>query len=287
MNHQERITKMHRLLLGWYKKAKRDLPWRSTRDPYAIVLSEIMLQQTQVDRVIPKWHAWLVQFPTWHALAKAKTANVLKAWSGLGYNRRALMLQKLAVHVDVQGAFPSDEAALRNLPGIGLYTAAAVAAFAFRIPGSAPVDTNIDRVLRRVFGLQHKDAKAIAHFAKEAVPPQVHAWNHALMDLGASKCTARKPQCETCPLKTICVSYPCAGDDIVKVKQKKFAGSDRMYRGRILRALHEKGFLRRNDVGKMIDMPDQERRERIVQGLVKDGFIMIDANGVIRIAEKV
>lgn len=286
MHQQDRITNMHQLLLAWYKKAQRDLPWRKTQDPYAIVLSEVMLQQTQVDRVIPKWHAWLAAFPTWQALARAKTASVLKAWSGLGYNRRALMLQKLAGTIEERGSFPKDEESMRALPGIGPYTAGAVAAFAFRIKGSAPVDTNIDRVLRRVFGYHKKDAKAVAALAKEVVPADVASWNHALMDLGASKCVARKPQCETCPLRTICASYPCKGDDIVKVKQKKFEGSDRMYRGRLLRALHKEGVLRRNKVGSAIDlMSNEDRVDRIVAGLVKDGFIGVDAQGEVRITE--
>ncbi len=285
MTQKERITKMRRLLLSWYKNAKRDLPWRKTQDPYAIVLSEVMLQQTQVDRVKPKWESWLQLFPTWASLARAKTADVLKAWSGLGYNRRALMLQKLAATVEERGSFPQDEEAMRDLPGIGPYTAAAVAAFAFRIKGSAPVDTNIDRVLRRVFGYHKKNAKAVAALAKEVVPTDVASWNHALMDLGASKCNARKPQCETCPLRTICVSYPCKGDDIVKTKQKKFEGSDRMYRGRLLRALHKNSVLRRNNVGKEIGLSDDVRVQRIIAGLTKDGFITIDTQGNVRIAE--
>lgn len=285
MHQQDRITNMHQLLLAWYKKAQRDLPWRKTQDPYAIVLSEVMLQQTQVDRVIPKWHAWLAAFPTWQALARAKTADVLKAWSGLGYNRRALMLQKLASTVEEWGSFPEDEESMRDLPGIGPYTAAAVAAFAFRTPGSAPIDTNIDRVLRRVFGYRKKDAKAVALLAKKIAPPDVASWNHALMDLGASKCGARKPQCETCPLQKICASYPCKGDDIVKVKQKKFEGSDRMYRGRLLRALHKATVLRRNNLGKEIGLSDDIRIQRIIDGLTKDGFIEVDTQGNIRIAE--
>lgn len=285
MNHQERITKMRRLLLSWYQKAQRDLPWRKTQDPYAIVLSEVMLQQTQVDRVKPKWENWLLLFPTWTSLARAKTADVLRAWSGLGYNRRALMLQKLAATVEERGSFPQDEESMRDLPGIGPYTAAAVAAFAFRIKGSAPVDTNIDRVLRRVFGYHKKDAKALATLAKEVVPTNVASWNHALMDLGASKCVARKPQCETCPLQKICASYPCKGDDIVKVKQKKFEGSDRMYRGRLLKVLHKNSVLRRNDVEKEIGLSDETRLQRILAGLTKDGFITTDAQGSVRISE--
>lgn len=285
MNQKERITKMQVLLLAWYKKAGRDLPWRKTHDPYAIVLSEVMLQQTQVDRVIPKWFAWLSLFPTWRDVAAAKTADILRAWSGLGYNRRALMLQRLAVSVEALGGFPKESEEMKKLPGIGPYTAGAVAAFAFRIPGSAPVDTNIDRVLRRVFGYRQKDARDVAALAQAAVPTDVASWNHALMDLGASKCNARKPQCETCPLKTICASYPCKGDDIVKAKQKKFAGSDRMYRGRILRALHKKSVLRRNELAKEIVLDDGDRFERILIQLQKDTFITIDPQGFVRIAE--
>ncbi|NBS67576.1 A/G-specific adenine glycosylase [bacterium] len=285
MMHQERITAMREMLLAWYEKAKRDLPWRKTRDPYAIVLSEVMLQQTQVDRVRSKWEMWLQLFPTWQALARAKTADVLRAWSGLGYNRRALMLQKLATTVEEQGTFPDEEEKMRELPGIGPYTAAAVAAFAFRKKGSAPVDTNIDRVLRRVFKFHGKDTKAIAALAKEVVPEDVASWNHALMDLGASKCTARRPQCETCPLRTICASYPCEGDDIVKVKQKKFEGSDRMYRGRILRALHKYGTLRRHEVGREIDLFDEERIDRLIKGLQKEAFISVDEKKCIKIKE--
>ncbi len=286
MTHKERITKMRRALLAWYKKAGRDLPWRKTRDPYAIVLSEVMLQQTQVDRVRPKWEMWLERFPTWQALAQAKNVDILTAWSGLGYNRRALMLKELAKTVGERQGFPSEEEAMRELPGIGPYTAAAVAAFALRKKGSAPVDTNIDRVLRRVFGAHNQHAKFITALAKEVVPEDVASWNHALMDLGASKCTARRPQCETCPLKNICASYPCAGDDIVKVKQKKFEGSDRMYRGRLLRALQKTRVLKRSEVGKEIHLADEARIDRIVQGLEKDLFITQDAEKNIQIREE-
>ncbi len=281
-----RITAFRRKLLAWFRIVGRDLPWRQTHDPYAIVVSEIMLQQTQVDRVIPKYQAWLQTFPTWEILAKASTTDVLKAWSGLGYNRRALMLQRLAQTIVVRGSFPQEIDDMIKLPGIGPYTAHAVAAFAFQKKGAAPVDTNIDRVLRRVFGRRDARKKEIAELAQTVAPKDVWSWNHALMDLGATKCMARNPKCETCPLKDICLSYPCIGDDIVKVKQKKFEGSDRMYRGKIVKMLQGREFLPVRQLGRLLDLTDKERMKRILDGLVKDGFIIVDAQGSLRIADK-
>ncbi len=265
---------MRRLLLLWFRKSGRDLPWRRTSDPYAIVLSEIMLQQTQVDRVIPKYEAFLQELPTFEALAQAKTAQVLRLWSGLGYNRRALNLQRLAQEVVRSGGFPKDIETMQALPGIGPYTAHAVAAFAFRSKRAAPIDTNIRRVMTRVFGLQKKEARAVVAVVDLGKGRDSWAWNHALMDLGATKCTAKRPDCSSCPLQEICLSYPCAGDDVVVPKQKKFLGSDRMYRGRLLKKLHENSILRRNDIGIQIGLHDPERLSRIVDDLVKEGFLV-------------
>lgn len=265
---------MRRLLLLWFRKSGRDLPWRRTSDPYAIVLSEIMLQQTQVDRVIPKYEAFLQELPTFEVLAQAKTAQVLRLWSGLGYNRRALNLQRLAQEVVRRGGFPKDIETMLTLPGIGPYTAHAVAAFAFRSKHAAPIDTNIRRVMTRVFGLQKKEARAVVAVVDLGKGRDSWAWNHALMDLGATKCTAKRPDCSSCPLQEICLSYPCAGDDVVVPKQKKFLGSDRMYRGRLLKKLHEKSILRRNDIGIQIGLHDPERLSRIVDDLVKEGFLV-------------
>lgn len=282
MTKTERIGKMRRKLLAWFKETGRDLPWRRTSDPYRILVSEVMLQQTQVDRVIPKYHAFLMKFPSWKKLAEAEQADVVRMWDGLGYNRRAVALHRLAKVITTpnpslgrrggMGELPSDYDALVALPGIGPYTAEAVRAFAFRAKGAAPVDTNIERILKRVFRAHAFDRKQLQKLAKEVAPGDSWSWGHAMMDLGATVCTARSPKCESCPLKAICASYPCEGGDVVKRPQKKFADSDRMYRGRIVAQLRGRSF----DVDALqvaIALVDEERFGRLVDGLRKEGII--------------
>jgi A/G-specific adenine glycosylase len=202
-------------LLAWYARQGRvHLPWRTTRDPYRILVSETMLQQTQVERVIPLYEAFVARFPTFEALAAAEAGDVVRAWRGLGYNSRAVRLHALASAVVARhgGALPQETAALRALPGIGAYTAAAVRAFAFDLDDAA-VDVNVRRVIHRVaFGVEHPpragdgtlDTLAIA-----AVPRGAgHDWNSAMMDLGATLCTARAPKCLVCPLRDACVAAP-------------------------------------------------------------------------------
>ena len=161
-------------LLAWYARSGRDLPWRRTHDPYEILVSEVMLQQTQVARVLPRYSAWLARWPTYGSLAAASTADVLREWQGLGYNRRAVNLQRAARAVVELGGFPRDVAALERLPGIGPYTARAIACFAFGAQVATP-DVNARRVLERATG------------SPDATPPdgQAYAWNQALFDLGA------------------------------------------------------------------------------------------------------
>ncbi len=176
----------------------RDLPWRRTRDPWAVLVSEVMLQQTQVPRVIPIWEAFMAEFPTVAACAEASQADVVRAWAGLGYNRRAVNLHRAAVLMD--GMVPRDLDALLRLPGIGPYTARAVLAFAWE-EDVAVVDTNIARVLSRRAGrrLTPREAQAMAD---ALVPPgRAWEWNQRLMDLGALVCTARAPACERCWLR--------------------------------------------------------------------------------------
>jgi A/G-specific adenine glycosylase len=199
-------------LLAWFAENGRDLPWRRTRDPYAILVSEVMLQQTQAARVVPRYLAWLERWPTAEALAAAATAEVLREWQGLGYNRRALSLQRAAREVAANG-WPDD---LSTLPGVGPYTAAAVACFAF---GRAvlPVDVNVQRVLERT-GASFDPGCA-----------------QALMDLGATMCIARVPRCGECPLADSC---PSRGRRFEPAhKQGPFEGSFRQRRGAALRAL--------------------------------------------------
>jgi A/G-specific adenine glycosylase len=242
------LPQIQQTLLDWYARAGRDLPWRHTRDPYAILVSELMLQQTQVDRVIPKWEAWLEQFPTVQALADAPTSAVIKAWSGLGYNRRAINLQRLAQAVVAAhgGNIPGDVAELKALPGVGPYTAGAVAAFAHNRP-VAMVDVNIRRLLHRLFvGAEVPDYRVsegeIWSLARAAVPPGRSAdWHQALMDLGAMICRPR-PACDRCPVRNWCRAAPefaALPPDAPRPtkSQGRWEGSNRQYRGRILRAL--------------------------------------------------
>lgn len=201
-----------RKLLGWYDRAARDLPWRRTRDPYRIAVSEFMLQQTQVSRVAEYYPRFLARFPTIEKLAAARPKAVREAWDGLGYYRRASNLHALArvVSRDHGGKVPSDPVELDKLPGVGRYTAGAIATFAYEKPVPA-VDTNVNRVLRRVFiggnrALRTSD-RVVWDLAATLVPkigPRAWKFNQAIMELGATVCTARKPKCPECPVLTDC-----------------------------------------------------------------------------------
>ena len=272
---QNATTLFRKRLLIWFSQNGRSLPWRTTSDPYAIVVSEIMLQQTQVDRVIPKYYAWLKAFPNWKRLASASQVQTLKLWNGLGYNRRALMLQRLAHEVikNKDGELPRSAMEMQKLPGIGPYTAQAVGAFAFRLPKSAPVDTNVARIIRRVFGLQSARLDVIADVASDLVPRDVWTWNHAMMDFGALVCTARQPKCAACPMRDTCEAYRLGDFGASKKSQTKFIGSDRMFRGRILQALHA-GPSALKKLAKEIGLEgDPKRFEKVLNGLAKEGFV--------------
>ena len=202
-------------LLDWYRINGRDLPWRRTSDPYHILVSEVMLQQTQVDRVLPKYAEWLAKYPSLDALAQAPVQDVAETWRPLGYNIRPRRLHDIARESVARygGQLPSDEETLRSFKGIGEYTAGAVLSFAFG-QRKAILDTNVARVLYRVF-VGRGDAKSHAmkrHLwdVSRAVLPVRHVFdfNQALMDFGATLCSARKPKCVACPMRTRCVSYP-------------------------------------------------------------------------------
>ncbi len=204
-----------RRLLAWYGRHQRPLPWRRTRDPYAILVSEIMLQQTQVSRVEDYWTRFLRRYPTVDDLASASSDAVHESWAGLGYYARARNLHAAAKEVvrDHAGRLPSDPDALRKLPGIGRYTAAAVASIAFGADVGT-VDTNVARVLARAFGIRGRKKSAQRERRTwnlvNALVPRGRAgdWNQALMDLGATICTARAPRCGGCPVKTACRYAP-------------------------------------------------------------------------------
>jgi A/G-specific adenine glycosylase len=233
------------LLLDWYDEHGRDLPWRHTRDPYAVLVSEVMLQQTQVERVIPRYEAWLERWPTVEALAEAPTAEVIREWQGLGYNRRAVNLRRAAQVVADRG-WPED---LTELPGVGRYTADAVRRFAFDEP-VLPVDTNVRRVEERT-GYTFSPAAA-----------------HALMDLGATVCLARIPRCGICPLASGCPSRGRRYEPLRK--QSRFEGSFRQRRARTLGLVAEKS------------RPLASLDDPVVAALARDGLVEIDA-GVVRL----
>jgi A/G-specific adenine glycosylase len=204
-----------RRLLTWYRRHGRDLPWRRTTDPYHILVSEVMLQQTQVDRVLPKYHEWLEKYPSLHALAAAAENDVAVTWRPLGYNIRPRRLHAIARESVERygGALPDDEETLRSFKGIGEYTAGAVMSFAFG-KRAAILDTNVARVLFRVFvgrgdPKSHAMKKHLWAISRTVLPHRhVFDFNQALMDFGATLCTARRPQCLVCPMRDSCAAYP-------------------------------------------------------------------------------
>jgi A/G-specific adenine glycosylase len=234
---------MEDLLLTWYAAHGRDLPWRHTRDPYAILVSEVMLQQTQVERVMPHWTAWLERWPTVEALAEASPAEVIRGWQGLGYNRRALNLHRAAQAVARDG-WPDD---LTQLPGVGRYTAAAVANFAFGVD-VLPVDVNVQRIQERTG----------AEFGGRST--------QALFDLGATICLARIPRCEACPLAEACPSRGMRAEPLRK--QSHFEGSFRQRRARTLRLVA--------DTARPLDDLDADA----VASLARDGLVHVSGGTV-------
>ena len=247
-------------VLEWYADHGRDLPWRQTRDPYEILVSEVMLQQTQVSRVIERWTAWLERWPTVESLASAHTAELVRAWSGLGYNRRAIMLGRAARAVVDRGGFPREVAELQQLPGVGPYTARAIACFAFGAQVAAP-DTNARRVLARSLGKADADPP----------PGRAYEWNQALFDLGATVCLARVPRCDRCPLAAGC---PSRGTRFAPLRrQGPLAGSRREQRARVVRSLHAG------------PRPAGDYDEAIVESLRRDGLVVSGPGATIALPE--
>ncbi len=248
-------------LLRWYDEQGRDLPWRRTRDPYAVLVSEVMLQQTQVARVVPRYEAWLERWPDAAALAAASPADVLREWVGLGYNRRALRLRDACVAVARDG-WPVTASGLRALPGVGPYTAAAVASFAFDEQVAA-VDVNVARVSARL-------GTEPATLVPEG---RAASFNHAMMDLGATICTARRARCEACPVARLCPSEGVVAAPVARGgARQRFEDTDRFARGRIVAALAA-GEALPGGLG-------EERTERALAGLVRDGLVVRDGDAV-------
>ncbi len=306
------VEQVHRDLLQWYSVHQRALPWRSISDPYAILVSEIMLQQTQVERVLPKYHQFLAAFPTLAALAAAPTAEVISVWVPLGYNSRAVRLQSIARQViaEYEGRIPASIDDLLRLKGIGRYTAGAIACFAYH-QQVATVDTNIYRVLHRIFlGLEHPDPHItndqMVTCAEQVLPVgEAYNWNQALMDLGATICGSANPQCARCPLQARCAAYQemsryslfpdgTVVRQLRKVAEKKapyetkpFTSTNRYFRGRIvdhLRSLAAEQRMTLADLGPIIKADygaaDHVWLVKLVEGLAKDGLVDVRDDGV-------
>jgi A/G-specific adenine glycosylase len=276
------LTALQEGLIGWWAASGRDLPWRATRDPWAVLVSELMLQQTQVARVAPRWSEFLGRFPSPATCAAAPVGDVVRAWQGLGYNRRAVTLHQAAQAVVARpgGSLSADLDALLALPGVGPYTARAVLAFAFEVDVGL-VETNSARVLARAIAgrpLSRAEAQATAD---SLVPPGCGwAWNSAVTDLGATVCTKRAPACAACPIIAWCiwaqagrpVEDPAEGTAGGGRRQSPFAGSDRQGRGRLLDALR-RGPVPLDQTDWAAGWPDEhERARRVAAGLVADGL---------------
>jgi A/G-specific adenine glycosylase len=293
-----RLASIRRSLFRWYRtNGRRELPWRLARNPYHTVVSEFMLQQTQVDRAARLFESFVARFPDFAALARASGADVLRAWQGLGYNSRALRLRAVAesVVVNYGGRMPAETAELRALPGIGPYTASAIRAFAFDLD-DAPVDTNVRRIVRRLFfGIEPvpaPSARELDGLAQALLPSgQAHDWSSAMMDLGATICTARAPQCAICPVAQSCAAAPVDAVALELVRKRElarrapserlpFAQTTRFARGRIVDRLREL------PAGRQISLLDLHRSlepllpgrspeelHELVSGLVRDGLV--------------
>jgi A/G-specific adenine glycosylase len=264
--------------LDWYHAHGRHLPWRRTRDPYRVLVSEVMLQQTQVARVEPAYRAFLERFPTLVTLAEAPTAAVLEQWRGLGYNRRAVNLQRtcraMVEHHD--GEVPATLDALLALPGIGPYTARALLVFAFEQPVAA-VDVNVVRVLHRAVTGEPVAPQARQRLGDALVAERPWATAQALMELGARLCTLRRPNCVDCPLRAMCVwnvagaPAPDPAGSPARRPVQRFADSDRYHRGRLLDALRA-GAVAECDVMSAARTDDAARALRLAHALVSEGL---------------
>ena len=308
----EQLKRVHSYLLQWYAAEHRDLPWRSTHDSYAILVSEIMLQQTQVQRVLPKYEQFLTAFPSLADLAAASTADVISVWVPLGYNMRAVRLQSIARQVmnEFDGNLPDTIEELLRLKGIGRYTAGAIACFAF-LQQVAMVDTNIHRVLHRVFlGMDLSEPRLTDDqrliFAELVLPDgKAYDWNQALMDLGATICTSANPQCSRCPLQDVCKTYAELSQyslfpsgttmrQLRKIAEKKevyqkqpFTSTNRYFRGRIVDHLCSQPEGQRiplSVLGLKIKHDFQEEDliwlQQLVEKLAKDGLVDFAEEGV-------
>ena len=284
-------------LLAWYDRVRRPLPWRATRDPYALLVSEVMLQQTQAARVVPYFEAFLARFPDPATLAAAPPREVLAVWSGLGYNRRALAL-RAAARIIAERGWPDD---LTELPGVGPYTAAAVGSFAWDRHHAA-IDTNASRVIERFDGVARPPSEVAARATALIPAGRAAAFNHAMMELGATVCRARAPQCDACPIGAGCAtgSTGTAERDGPKGRSARSAGraaarfedTDRRAKGRAPARFEDTDRWARGRVVAALlagDEPPAEidgaRRERVLAGLERDGLVVRGPDGSLGLPE--
>jgi A/G-specific adenine glycosylase len=281
------------MLAEWSVGHGRDLPWRSTRDPWAVLVSETMLQQTQVARVIGPWTAFLVRFPDPSACAAAPVGAVIAMWAGLGYNRRAVQLHAAATRIrDLHaGTVPPSLEALLALPGVGPYTARAVLAFAFE-RDVAVVDTNAARVLARAVAGRSLGRVEVQRLADVLVPVGA-GWGHnqAMLDLGAQHCSMRRPSCPLCPVAGVCAwaaaghpePDPAVGSAGTSGRQSAFAGSDRQGRGRLIAAVRL-GPVSSGDLATVMGWPDEpDRAARVTRDLVGEGLVARRRDGAVEL----
>lgn len=272
------MSSLHQPVLAWYKKNKRELPWRNT-DAWGVLVSEIMLQQTPVARVLPVYNEWMKRWPTPAALAAATPAQVITAWGRLGYPRRALRLHECAKVISTQykGKIPTTQSELRELPGVGDYTSAAIIAFAFE-GRSLVLDINIRRVFARVIdGIEVPTAaptKSERQEREKLIPTKnPHVWAAATMELGALICTAKNPKCGQCPLADQCIwrslDYPLSDQP---KRTQSWHGTDRQCRGVIVQALRENPALSKKEIMQLWDVPSQV--EKALLTLLEDGLLV-------------
>jgi len=264
-------------ITSWFESNKRELPWRKT-NAWGVMVSEFMLQQTPVVRVLPKWHEWMIRWPTPSDLAQASTAEVITAWGRLGYPRRALRLHEAAKIIadEFGNKVPQSEEILRTLPGVGDYTAAAIAAFAFE-GRTLVLDVNIRRLFARLFeGVETATSAPTKaeRIVREAFVPttDAHTWAAATMELGALICTSRHPLCEQCPVKMECLwrtrGYPKSE---IKKRTQSWHGTDRQCRGTIVQALRDNASLTEKEIKNL--WPDDSQVQKALGTLLKDKLI--------------
>ena len=272
------MSSLHQPVLSWYKKNKRDLPWRNT-DAWGVLVSEIMLQQTPVARVLPIYIEWMKRWPKPAALAAATPAQIITAWGRFGYPRRALRLHECAkvISAKYNGRIPDTQSELRELPGIGDYTSAAIIAFAFE-GRSLVLDINIRRVFARVIdGVEvppSAPTKSERNEREKLIPAKnPHVWAAATMELGALICTAKKPKCGQCPLADQCIwrslDYPVSDQP---KRTQSWHGTDRQCRGVIVQALRENPALKKKEILQLWDVPSQV--EKALLTLLEDGLVV-------------